>query len=113
MAQEAPTYSIGEVAKRTGVKAHTLRYWETEFDGLQPAKDDMGNRTYSEADIAFVERIRYLLYEAKYTQEGARQVLNGRMNGDAVEGGDGDGQEGLWALRGFLVKLLQDLDEAP
>ncbi|MEM8601347.1 MAG: MerR family transcriptional regulator [Bacteroidota bacterium] len=112
MVQDGRTYSIGEVAKRTGVKAHTLRYWESEFDALQPAKDDMGNRVYSDADVALVERIQYLLYEAKYTQEGARQVLNGRMNGATSEEGRPD-RATLWALRGFLVKLLQDLDESP
>ncbi|MEM6784263.1 MAG: MerR family transcriptional regulator [Bacteroidota bacterium] len=112
MVQDVRTYSIGEVAKRTGVKAHTLRYWESEFDALQPAKDEMGNRVYSEEDVARVQRIQYLLYEAKYTQEGARQVLGSRMNG-APSVHDELDRDALWALRGFLVKLLQDLDEAP
>ncbi|MEL6772848.1 MAG: MerR family transcriptional regulator [Bacteroidota bacterium] len=112
MDQDGRTYSIGEVAKRTGVKAHTLRYWESEFDVLQPAKDDMGNRVYSEDDVALVERIQFLLYEAKYTQEGARQVLHGRSSDTDTDGLPPD-RATLWALRGFLVKLLQDLDGAP
>ncbi len=68
-------YSISEVAQRTGLKPHVLRYWETEFAALQPRKNRAGNRVYTERDIALVERIRHLLRDRKFTIEGARKAL--------------------------------------
>lgn len=96
-------YSISEVAELADLEPHVLRYWESEFEQLQPKKNRAGNRVYTERDIAVVERIKHLLREDKYTIEGARQVL-------AREEADGEGYEvegELRALRAFLEKLLQ------
>jgi len=68
-------YSIGEVSKATDLKQYVLRYWESEFPQLSPAKNRAGNRTYREKDIELVNFIKTLLYEKKYTIEGARQKL--------------------------------------
>jgi len=68
-------FSIGEVAERCAVKAHVLRYWETEFDQLRPAKRRGNRRYYTAADIALVQRIRHLLYQEGFTISGARQQL--------------------------------------
>jgi len=69
-------WSISEVAKLTGVKAHVLRYWETEFPTLKPKKGSSGKRTYRERDVELVTAIKHLLYEKKYTIKGARQRLS-------------------------------------
>ncbi len=68
-------YSIGEVSEVTDLKQYVLRYWESEFPQLSPAKNRAGNRTYREKDIELVNFIKTLLYAQKYTIEGARQKL--------------------------------------
>lgn len=69
-------YSIGEVCDITGLKPHVLRYWETQFRGLQPVKNRAGNRAYRRREIEMVQLVKTLLYERKYTIEGARQRLD-------------------------------------
>ena len=68
-------YSIGDVAKMTGLKPHILRYWETEFPLLRPRKNRAGNRAYTERDITIVRLIKKLLYKEKFTIGGARQRM--------------------------------------
>lgn len=68
-------YSISEVSEMTGVKAHVLRYWETEFPSLRPKKNRAGNRNYRPKDIKAVLVIRDLLYKEKFTISGARKKL--------------------------------------
>jgi len=78
-------YSIGEVSEATDLKQYVLRYWESEFPQLSPAKNRAGNRTYREKDIELVNFIKTLLYEKKYTIEGARQKLKELQdNGQAL-----------------------------
>ena len=68
-------YSISEVSQITSLKAYVLRYWETEFVELRPKKNRAGSRTYTLDDIKLVFLIKRLLYDDKYTIEGARQRL--------------------------------------
>ncbi len=68
-------YSISEVCKLTGLKSYVLRYWETEFRELKPPKNRAGNRTYRKKDIDIINNIKELLYEKKFTIEGARNQL--------------------------------------
>jgi len=68
-------YSISEVAKITGLEQYVLRYWETEFDQLKPAKNRAGNRIYTNKDIKLIIYIKSLLRDEKYTIEGAKKVL--------------------------------------
>ncbi len=68
-------YSISEVSGMTGVKAHVLRYWETEFPSLRPKKNRAGNRNYRPKDIKAILVIRDLLYREKFTINGARKKL--------------------------------------
>jgi DNA-binding transcriptional MerR regulator len=68
-------YSISEVSDMTGVKAHVLRYWESEFPTLRPKKNRAGNRNYRPKDIQAVLVIRDLLYKEKFTISGARKKL--------------------------------------
>ena len=66
---------IGEAAKAAGVETHVLRFWETEFPSLSPAKNKGNRRVYSREDMCRVLEIRDLLYEQGYTIAGARQRL--------------------------------------
>ena len=68
-------YSIGEVSRITDLKAYVLRYWETEFKQLKPPKNRAGNRTYRQSDIDLILFIKDLLYNKKFTIEGARTQI--------------------------------------
>ncbi len=68
-------YSISEVSQITGLKKYILRYWETEFPDLRPGKNRAGNRIYRLNDIRTIFLIKKLLYQDKYTIEGAKKRL--------------------------------------
>jgi len=68
-------YSIGEVSKIAGVPQSVLRFWETEFSGLRPPRNRSGKRLYRQVEIDRVLRIKKLLYDDRFTIEGARKVL--------------------------------------
>ncbi len=68
-------YSISEVSKITDLEQYVLRYWESEFDELKPAKNRAGNRIYTNRDIKLILYIKKLLRDERYTIEGAKQVL--------------------------------------
>lgn len=71
-------FRIGEVAKLAGIKPYVLRFWETEFPGLGPKKSGTGHRLYRRKDVELVLEIKRLLYEKRYTIEGARKTLTGK-----------------------------------
>lgn len=68
-------YSIGEVCELLDLKAHVLRYWETQFEELAPTKNRAGNRVYRPEDLERIALIQRLLHEEKFTIEGARERL--------------------------------------
>jgi DNA-binding transcriptional MerR regulator len=68
-------YSISEVSRITGLEQYVLRYWETEFPELKPAKNRAGNRIYTNKNIKLIMHIKQLLRDEKYTIEGAKQVM--------------------------------------
>lgn len=68
-------YTIGEVSEMTGIKAHVLRYWESEFPTLKPGKGRGGSRRYRRRDIEQVLAIRDLLYDRGFRIAGARKYL--------------------------------------
>ena len=68
-------YSIGEVCDLTGLKPHVLRYWETQFDVLNPTKNRAGNRVFRPKEVELILLVKHLLYAEKYTIEGARKKL--------------------------------------
>jgi len=79
-------YSISEVSKITDLEQYVLRYWESEFDELKPAKNRAGNRIYTNRDIKLILHIKKLLRDERYTIEGAKQVLkNYSPEGDTGE----------------------------
>jgi len=68
-------FRIGEVAQLVGVEAYVLRYWESEFPGLSPRKSDSGQRMFRRKDVELLLQIKHLLYDRKFTIEGARKAL--------------------------------------
>jgi DNA-binding transcriptional MerR regulator len=69
-------YSIGEVCSLTDLKPHVLRYWESQFRFLNPAKNRSGNRVYKAREVELIMLVKHLLYTEKYTIEGARQRID-------------------------------------
>ncbi len=69
-------YSIGEVCTLTDLKPHVLRYWESQFRFLNPAKNRSGNRVYKAREVELIMLVKHLLYSEKYTIEGARQRID-------------------------------------
>lgn len=74
-------FKIGEVCDLTGVQAHVLRYWESEFPMLAPQKNRAGQRTYRKRDVEMALRIKELLYEDQYTIAGAKKKLASELRG--------------------------------
>ena len=71
-------FRIGEVARLAGIKPYVLRFWETEFPSLGPRKSGTGHRLYRRKDVELVLEIKRLLYEKRFTIEGARKTLESR-----------------------------------
>jgi DNA-binding transcriptional MerR regulator len=68
-------FSIGDVCQLTDLKPHVLRYWESQFRFLSPAKNRSGNRVYQRREIELILLVKHLLYNEKYTIEGARRRI--------------------------------------
>ena len=80
-------FKIGEVCDIAGVQAHVLRYWETEFQMLQPQKNRAGQRTYRRRDVEMALRIKQLLYDEQYTIAGAKKKLAAEQRGPSRDSG--------------------------
>ena len=78
-------YSISEVCRMTGLEPHVLRYWETEFTQMRPKKNRAGNRAYKLKEIQYIQYIRQLLHEEKYTLQGAKKRL-GEVTPEEIAG---------------------------
>jgi DNA-binding transcriptional MerR regulator len=68
-------FRIGEVSKIASVPTHVLRFWETEFKKIRPKRTPTGQRLYTQRDIRLILKIKHLLYDRRFTIEGARQHL--------------------------------------
>ncbi|MBN2369060.1 MAG: MerR family transcriptional regulator [Vicinamibacteria bacterium] len=74
-------FKIGEVCEITDTQPYVLRYWESEFPSLAPAKNSSGQRIYRRRDIETVLRIKQLLYEEGFTIAGAKKRIEAEMTG--------------------------------
>jgi len=81
-------FSIGDVCALTELKPHVLRYWESQFKFLSPAKNRSGNRVYQRREVELIQLVKHLLYTEKYTIDGARKKVEEqrRAGADAVGG---------------------------
>ena len=100
-------YSIGEVCGLTDLKPHVLRYWESQFRFLNPAKNRSGNRVYKGREVELIMLVKHLLYTEKFTIEGARQRVDHYRR---------TGELRVSAHRAFEAELAQEvrstIDEA-
>ncbi|RZP30653.1 MerR family transcriptional regulator [bacterium] len=105
-------YSIGEVSKMTELKAYVLRYWETEFKQLKPPKNRAGNRTYRQSDVDLILFIKDLLYNKKFTIEGARTQIVSMGEDDKTEKKIDEEKpvKVVPAKKETLVKIKQELE---
>ncbi|MEP0775296.1 MAG: MerR family transcriptional regulator [Acidobacteriota bacterium] len=109
-------FRIGEVCDIAGVKPFVLRYWETEFPDLQPAKGSGGQRTYSRADVELILRIKHLLYEERFTVAGAKKRLAEEASQGAVRAVavaprlDSTAREEVERLRRALAEVKRELE---
>jgi DNA-binding transcriptional MerR regulator len=93
-------YSIGEVCALTDLKPHVLRYWESQFRFLNPAKNRSGNRVYKSREVELIMLVKHLLYTEKFTIDGARQRIDQyRRTGELRNS----------ARRAFEAELAQEL----
>ena len=108
-------YSIGEVCDLSGLKPHVLRYWETQFELLHPTKNRAGNRVFRPKEIELILLVKHLLYDKKFTIDGARQrLLDMRKGGEiAEEGKDRVGRDFLVGLKEELQQMKEVLDAPP
>jgi len=108
-------YRIGEVAKLTGVKPYVLRYWESEFRWMAPAKSHSKQRLYRKRDIEVIQLIKRLLYEERFTIAGARKKLQELGVAKALEapqlnlGLQGDPRQQLRRIREELQEIRASL----
>jgi DNA-binding transcriptional MerR regulator len=79
-------FSIGDVCTLTELKPHVLRYWETQFKFLSPAKNRSGNRVYQRREVELILLVKHLLYTEKYTIEGARRKVDEHRKAGAIRG---------------------------
>jgi len=96
-------YKIRDVAKIVGVKAHVLRYWESEFSTLSPKKNRSGQRTYTRKDIDIALEIKRLLHEERFSIAGAKQYLKKKK-------GVRPGENIIAGMRKDLIELQEMLE---
>lgn len=86
--QEIPNklyFRIGDVSRLAGIKPYVLRYWETEFPAIAPKKSGTGQRLYRRKDVELILEIKHLLYEKRFTIEGARKAIENRAKTPAPQ----------------------------
>ena len=101
--EEKLYYKIGEISKIVQIETSVLRFWESEFKKIKPRRTTTGQRIYSKKDLNLILEIKRLLYDKKFTIEGAKQHL--RLKKDDIP------QNIFYELRNELQqikKLLQD-----
>jgi len=100
-------YTIGEVAEMFDVATSLIRFWETEFDLINPKKNKKGNRQFTQEDVSNVKLIYHLVKEKGYTLQGAKDILKNhnlttvRDNLEMVQS--------LKKVREFLIEIKQNL----
>jgi DNA-binding transcriptional MerR regulator len=114
-------FRIGEVSRLAGIKPYVLRFWETEFSSLGPKKSGKGHRLYRRKDVELVLEIKRLLYDKRYTIEGARKYLDARSREGGAKSSEnasgksarpqpalfGEMAPALEAIRKELTEILQ------
>jgi DNA-binding transcriptional MerR regulator len=98
------TLYISDVERILNIKAHVIRYWEQEIPLIQPRKDIYGRRVYGSRELQLLLRLKHLLYERRFTLEGAREQLYRELAGDFQ-----DLRAGISELRSHLLDLYYSI----
>lgn len=106
---EKKYFSIGEVAAKFKVAPSLIRFWEKEFDALNPKKNTKGNRQFTNEDILNFKMIFVLVKEKGYTLQGAKEFLKQNKNQPVPEKEQQNIKYALLNLRSFLVELGEKL----
>jgi len=101
-------YKIGEVCAITQIPSHVLRFWEKQFPQLNPNKTPSGHRLYKKRDIQVILEIKELLYQRRFTIQGAREYLSSSRKGSAETVAAPPG-ESLGRIKEGLTKILKIL----
>lgn len=101
-------YTIGEVSELLGVKPHVIRYWESEFSMLRPRRDGGRNRRYTQENILLLKKIQDMLYNQRYTIEGARAKLKAeaRQPRKKQSSGSDELRAEMLELKGKLKQII-------
>ncbi|MDR2868393.1 MAG: MerR family transcriptional regulator [Bacteroidales bacterium] len=103
---EKQYFTIGETAAMFEVKVHTIRFWESEFDAIQPYRNEKGTRFYTKKDIETIRTIQYLTKTKGYTLQGAKQAL--QKNG-TKETNNAQIMNTLENIKSFLINIKEAL----
>src|ERR1700742_5244517 len=104
-------FRIGEVSQLVGVEAYVLRYWESEFPALSPRKSSSGQRMFRRKDVELLLRIKHLLYDQKFTIEGARKALTSEAKAPKRSQPEPAVQEPLFAQRAAIPEIRREVAE--
>ena|SRR5438874_13674291 len=103
-------FRIGEVSKLLCVEPYVLRFWETEFRAIAPKKTGKGHRLYRRKDVELLLQIKDLLYQKRFTIEGARQFLQGKHPDlNAVPPTEPVHQQALFSAHDPLPEIRKEL----
>jgi DNA-binding transcriptional MerR regulator len=102
-------YTIGDVSRMTKVKPHILRYWESQFKVIRPARRYSGHRKYTVQEIDLINKIRYLIIDRKFTLSGAIKEINRQINRKGTSGTPE--QDASADVRKTLMEIKKDVDE--
>jgi DNA-binding transcriptional MerR regulator len=97
-------FKIGEVSRIAGLPSHVLRFWEGEFKKINPRRTAAGQRAYTRKDIETILEIKHLLYDRKFTIDGARRHIGGRAEPSVS-------QRLLAELKSELINIRDLLDD--
>jgi DNA-binding transcriptional MerR regulator len=100
-------FRIGEVSRLVGVPSHVLRFWETEFSALSPKKSGRGHRLYRRKDVELFLEIKHLLYEKRFTIEGARQTMKAAARRRQKQPPAPEGQKDLFSSPAPPLELVR------
>jgi len=102
-------YTIGEVAAMFSVNTSLIRFWENEFEIIQPHRNKKGNRLFTQADVDNFHLIYNLVKERGYTLQGAKAKLKSNPQGALHEF---ESIKTLKSVREFLVQIKDELNAA-
>lgn len=103
---EKQYFSISEVAEMFDVNTSLIRFWEKEFDAIQPKKNKKGNRLFTQKDLKTIRTIHHLVKKRGFTLDGAKQQLKDNPDQAAQEA---EVIDKLEDIKQFLIDLKEQL----